>query len=178
MEPKIVLPGTKRGSSKGYPMRTAEDPFLVLHSTFFSESVHVSLTWTNLDGGCTGIKSHPVKLSRVQVSSLIRLMFHSLKPTNGALHYHHFIYMADRNLDTRQALLINDHQLQFPLSFLTLCNLVMYSRFKKASIKFVISKKWKMNQTLLKCPLIIIQIIIHISFCCRIIFLLLRTGSN
>ena len=39
MEPKRVLLGTKRGSSKGYPVGIAEEPFLVLGSTFFSESV-------------------------------------------------------------------------------------------------------------------------------------------
>ena len=32
---KRVLPGTKRGSSKGSPTETAEEPFLVLDFTFF-----------------------------------------------------------------------------------------------------------------------------------------------
>jgi hypothetical protein len=41
---KRVLPGTKMGYSKGSPMRTAEEPFQVLDSDFFSKSV--SCGWT------------------------------------------------------------------------------------------------------------------------------------
>jgi hypothetical protein len=39
MESKMVLPGINKGSSNGYPMATAEEPFLVPVSTFFSKSV-------------------------------------------------------------------------------------------------------------------------------------------
>jgi hypothetical protein len=39
MEPKGVLPETKTGSSKGSPMWTAKEPFLVPDSTFFSKIV-------------------------------------------------------------------------------------------------------------------------------------------
>ena len=35
MEPKGVLPKTKKASSKGSPMGTAEEPIKVLDSTFF-----------------------------------------------------------------------------------------------------------------------------------------------
>jgi hypothetical protein len=38
MEPKRVLIGTKRDSSKGSPMWTVDEPFLVLDSTFYSKS--------------------------------------------------------------------------------------------------------------------------------------------
>ena len=37
MEPKRVLPGTKRDSSKGSPIGTAKEPFLVIDSTFVIE---------------------------------------------------------------------------------------------------------------------------------------------
>ena len=38
MNPKRVLPRTKRVPQKGYPVGTAEEPFQVLDSTFFSKS--------------------------------------------------------------------------------------------------------------------------------------------
>ena len=40
MEHKTVLPGTKNGSSKGYPMRIAEEPVLVLDGTFSPKRIH------------------------------------------------------------------------------------------------------------------------------------------
>jgi hypothetical protein len=46
---KMVLPGTKKGSSKGYPMRKAKQRFSVQDSIFFSTSLGTVLTKGSLD---------------------------------------------------------------------------------------------------------------------------------
>ena len=43
MEPERVPPGTKRGSSKVSPIRTAEESFQVLDGTHLSKSVAVMM---------------------------------------------------------------------------------------------------------------------------------------